>query len=213
MAANVDFAETLRPALQRAKSDCLSKVSTGDGIKKVSDFFRELDGAVGVLEDKYKERSRHREIQQLLPSRGMVAKALRKVHIKIIRRLSSRPRLANPWLGEFTVDMPMEVMECISKHILDRTNFGHESCETNSQLYYKIIDFRKAKYLFRRMDIDGTEVDLENILQKKMNHEEERCEVIFSDEKPMELKFRKKNEVLTVKFHYGYWNMDGVPQH
>lgn len=63
------------------------------------------------------------------------------------------------------------------------------------------------------MDIDGTEVDLENILQKKMNHEEERCEVIVSDEKPMELKFRKKNEVLTVKFHYGYWNMDGVPQH
>ena len=52
MAAKVEFAETLRPALQRAKSDCLSKISTGDGIKKVSDFFRELDGAVGVLDHK-----------------------------------------------------------------------------------------------------------------------------------------------------------------
>jgi len=40
----------------------------------------------------------------------------------------------------------------------------------------------------------------------------ERCEVIVLDEKPLELKFHKKNEVLTVKFHYGYWNMDGVPQ-
>lgn len=213
MAAKVEFAETLRPALQRAKSDCLSKISTGDGIKKVSDFFRELDGAVGVLDHKYNERSRDREIQRLLPSQGMVARALRKIHIKIIRRLSSRPRLANPWIGEFTVDMPKEVMECISKNILDRTNFGHEFSETNSQLFYKIIDFRKAKYLFRRMDIDGVEVELQNILKKQINREQERCEVIVSDEKPLELKFHKKNEILTVKFHYGYWNMDGVPQH
>ena len=43
----------------------------------------------------------------------MVARALRKVHSKVIRRLTSRPKLANPWFGEFTVDMPMKVMECI----------------------------------------------------------------------------------------------------
>lgn len=99
------------------------------------------------------------------------------------------------------------------KHILDRTNFGHEFSETNTQLFYKISDFRKAKYLFKRMDIDGTEADYENILKKQINREQERCEVIVSNEKPLELKFHKKNEVLTVKFHYGYWNMDSVPQH
>ena len=27
------------------------------------------------------------------------------------------------------------------------------------------------------------------------------------------LKFHKSNEVLTVKFHYGYWNTSGVAQH
>ena len=93
----------------------------------------------------------------------MVARALRKVHSKVIRRLTLRPKLANPWFGEFSVDVPMEVMECISKHILDRTNFGHEFRETNTQLFYKISDFRKAKHLFKRMDIDGTDVDYENI--------------------------------------------------
>ena len=107
----------------------------------------------------------------------------------------------------------MEVSECISKDILDWTNFGHEFSETNTQMFYKIIDFWKAKYLFRRMDIDGAEVDRENILKKPINHEMERCEVLVLDEKPLELKFHKKNEVLTVKFHYGYWNMDSVPQH
>lgn len=126
----------------------------------------------------------------------MVARALRKVDSKVIRRLSSRPKLANPRLGEFTVDMPMEVMECISKHILDQTNFGHEFSETNTQLLYKISDFRKAKYLFKRMDIDGTEVDYENILKKQINREQERCEVIVSNEKPLELKFHKKNKFL-----------------
>ena len=83
MAGKIKFAETLRRPLQSAKSDCLSKISTGDGIKIVSDFFRELDGAVGVLDKKYNDRSRDRYIQRLLPSRGMVARALRKVHSKV----------------------------------------------------------------------------------------------------------------------------------
>ena len=42
----------------------------------MEDFFKELDGAVGILEDKYNERSRDSNIQQLLPSRGMVARTL-----------------------------------------------------------------------------------------------------------------------------------------
>jgi len=53
MAAKVKFAESLRPGLQRAKSDCLSEDSSGDGIKIVSDFFKELNGAIGILEDKF----------------------------------------------------------------------------------------------------------------------------------------------------------------
>ena len=113
MAAKVKFAETLQPALQHAKSDC--QISSGDGIKKVIDFFEQLDSAVGVLEDKFSQRSRDSNIQQLLPARGMVARALRKIHTKIIHRLNSRPKLANPWLGEFTVDMPMEVFLGILK--------------------------------------------------------------------------------------------------
>ena len=213
MAAKVNFAETLRPALQRAKSDCLRQITSGDGIKKVNDFFKELDLAMGVLDNKFSQCSRDSNIQRLLPARGMVARALRKIHAKIIHRLSSRPKLANPWVGEFTVDIPMEVLLSISKDILDRTNFGHEFSETNTQLFYKINDFRKARHSFKRMDIDGADVDLGNIFKKALNSEIERCGVIVSAEKPLELKFHKKNEVLTVKFHYEYWNMSGVPQH
>ena len=79
-----------------------------------------------------------------------------------------------------------------------QTNFGHEFSETKAQLLYKISDFRKAKYLFKRMEIDWTEVDYENILKKQINRKREKCEVIVSNEKPLELKFDNKNEVLTL---------------
>ena len=175
MAAKLEFTRKLRPALQRAKTDCLSKISTGDEIKKVNNFFRELDGAVGILEDKYNEH-------------------LRKVKCKIIRRLRLKLKLANPWLDEFMVDMPMEVMDCITEFILNRNSFGHEFRETNNQLSYRIYDFRKAKYLFTRMNPDRAKVDRENILKKRLEHEMERCEVLVLDEKPSELKFHKERK-------------------
>ena len=163
MAANVRFAESLHPAsaLLRAKSDCLGQTLSGDGIRRVNQFFSELEDAVEVLEDKFSKRSTFANVQRLIASRGMVGRALRKVHLKIVRRLHMRPKLANPWLGEFTMDMPLEVFSCISKDIMDRTTFGHHKTDTNTQSSYRIIDIRKAKYLFRRMDLDGVEVQQE----------------------------------------------------
>ena len=87
--------------------------------------------------------SRDSNIQQMLSSRGMVARTLRKVHCRIIRRLSPKPKLANPWLGEFTVDMPMEVMDCIAKFILNQiilvTNSVRQTlnCPTEFMIFEK----------------------------------------------------------------------------
>ena len=180
MAAKVKFSESLQPALRRAKTDCLGKTSSGDDIKKVNEFFTELESAVEVLDDKFSKRSTFVNVQRLLPSRGMVARALRKIHSKIVRRLYTRPKLANPWAGEFTVDMPEEIFTCIAKDIMDRTNFGHQLSETNSQTIYKIINVRKARYLFARMDIDGFDVDRDSILKKPLN-DPERCEVVVTE--------------------------------
>ena len=130
MAAKVRFAESLWPALQRAKSDCLGQTSSSDGIKKVNDFFSELEDAVKVLKEKFNKWSTFGNVQRLLASQGMVARALRKAHLKIVRRLHTRPKLANPWLGEFTMDIPLEVFSSISKDIMDRTNFGHQKTDT-----------------------------------------------------------------------------------
>ena len=99
---------------------------------------------------------------------------------------------------------------------MQRTNFGQRFRETNTQVVYEITDIRKAKYLFARMDLDGTEVDRSVILKRCMAPVQsslESCEVLVSEEKPMELKFNKPKELFELKFHYGYWNPSGIPQH
>ena len=217
MAANLQFSESLQQPIQRCKLDLLGRVDTGDGIQRISNFFGELEAAVSVLDTKYSHcGGRFSTVQRLVPARGMVARSLQKIHAKIIRRLSTRPRLANPWRGDFQMDMPQEVFECISKDLMQRTSFGQRFRETNTQVVYEITDMRKAKYLFARMDLDGTEVDPDVILKRRMapvQNSLERCEVLVSNEKPMELKFKKTKELFELKFHYGYWNASGVPQH
>ena len=124
-----------------------------------------------------------------------------------------KPKLAKPWFGEFVMDMPLEVFSCLSEGIIQRTNFGHKFIESNTWLIFTIKDICKANYLFARMDIDGAEVDRNSLLKKKFQDSLERCEVIVTEDKAMQLKFNKTSEVLMVTFHYGYWNRHGIPQH
>ena len=162
----------------------------------MSGFFSELESAAESLQDKFCQQSRFEKVHKLLPSAGMVTKGLRKMHQKIIRRLHVKPKLAKAWFGEFVMDMPSEVFSCLSEGIIQRTNFGHKFIESNTQLIFKIKDIRKANYLFARMDIDGAEVDRNSLLKKKFQDSLERCEVIVTEDKPMELKFNKSSEVL-----------------
>ena len=58
---------------------------------------------------------------------------------------------------------------------------------------------QKAKYLFARMDLDSTEVDPDMILKRRMASVQNslvRCEVLMSNEKRMELKFKKQRNCL-----------------
>ena len=142
--------------IQRCKLDLLDRVDSGDGIRRISKFFGELEESVSVLDTKYSHRGgRFSTVQRLVPARCMVARSLQKIHAKIIRRLNTRPRLANPSGGDFQMDMPQEVFDCISKDLMQRTSFGQRFRETSTQVVYEITDMRKAKYLFTRMDLDG----------------------------------------------------------
>ena len=76
-------------------------------LRDISCFFAELNAAVGVIEEKFTTFSgRNRDLQKLIPIQGMVIRTLKKLHDNIIRRLRSKPTLATPWRGDFTIDLP-----------------------------------------------------------------------------------------------------------
>ena len=146
MVANLQFAESLREPIQGCKRDLLGRVDNGDGIRRINSLFGELEDAVSILDAKYSHRGgRFSTVQRLVPARGMVARSLRKIHTKIIRCLGTRRKLANPSRGDFQMDMPQEVFECISKDLMQRTSFAQRFRETNTQVVYEITDIRKAK--------------------------------------------------------------------
>ena len=102
------------------------------------------------------------------------------------------------------MDIPLELFESISQDMLQRTSFGQRYRETNTEIIFEITNLPKAKYPFGIMDLDGFEVDPADILKKRMSTSSnnlERCEVLASTDKPMELKFHKKKEFLESKQH------------
>ena len=93
-------------------------------LRDISCFFAELNAAVEVIKEKFTTFSgRNRDLQKLIPIQGMVIRTLQKLHEKIIRRLRSKPTLAKPWRGDFTIDVPREVFDLIYQKIVKSNNF------------------------------------------------------------------------------------------
>ena len=140
--------------------------------------------------------------------------SFRKMHGKVFCGLHMRPKIANHWRGEFSMDMPLELFG-FSQDSIQCRGFGQWCRERNT--HSLIANIRKAKYLLRRMGLDGFEVDWADILKRHIAPLNEscleRCEVLVSNEKPLELKFNKTSEVFITKFHYGYWNVSSILQH
>lgn len=116
----------------------------------------------------------------------MVLNALKKIHTKIVSRLRPTTNLTNPWNGEFSLNIPREVFHVLLKHVVQRNSHGHQYKESTAVV---------------------------NVERKKPTKNNGRCEVIVDNSKPLTFRYNKNSEVLSVNFHYGFWNGHGVPQH
>ena len=92
--------------LRRNMHDHLSQMESTAMMRSISRFYHEVETAVRMLEKKYVDRLRNKEIQQLVGTQRMVINALKKIHTKIVNRLRPTPNLTNPWNGEFSLDIP-----------------------------------------------------------------------------------------------------------
>ena len=130
--------------------------------RSICKFFPEAEAAVGLLEDKYRDHSSNREVQQLISTTSMVINALKKIHTKIIRRLCTTPSMATPWKGEFTFDLPQEVFRVILNHIIQRNGYGHEYKEADAVIDVQVTQLRKALFV-----LEGDLIIKEELLKKK----------------------------------------------
>lgn len=79
-------------------------------------------------------------VQQLLPSHRMVVNVPCKLHNRIIRLPRPTLRLADPWSGDFSLDLPMVQFTIILTEIILHNSHGHTMTKTgttvaNSYLY------------------------------------------------------------------------------
>ena len=125
--------------------------------------------------------------------------------------------MATSWKGEFTLDLPREVFQVILNHIIQRNSYGHKYKESDAVIDVELTQLRKAVFIFDKMNLEGELIAKAELLKKNFSSgtevAAERCEVVITESKPMRLKYRKNLEVLSVSFHYGYWNKHDIPQH
>ena len=118
-----------------------------------------------VLEESFLDNSRFQGFQQLLPSRRLVVKFVCNIHDRIIRRLRPTPRLADPWSGEFSLDLPMELFSIIAKKIIEHNSHGHTMSKAGTTETYTFSTFGKAKYGFARMNLEGVITQPEHLIK------------------------------------------------
>lgn len=189
--------------LSRQKHDYFAQTDRGETHRNISRFYNETEAAVAVLEGKYMQPAINLPgIQHLLTSRGMVVNALQKVHTKICRKLRSSPNLCSPWRGEFTMDIPRETFAIIAEHVIQRNSYGHTYKETAACIDISVENMRKARFIFNYINAETYIIPKEDMLQKKLQitsgGSQERSEVVINYNKPLQLKYYKNSEVLSV---------------
>lgn len=185
-----------RPALGRflshQKHDYFAETMNVKTISDISSFYREVDEAIAVLEEKYCTTPRQRQwMHHLVSTKSMVINTVTKIHSKIIKRLHTTPNLATPWHGDFLMDIPREVFQVILNDVIERNGYGHESKHTPAYSIVTIHELKKAVFILKQINGD----------------------IDVLDTKLLTLKYNNNSEVLTVTFHYGFWNDFGIPQH
>ena len=141
----------------------------------------------------------------------MVVNALQKVHTNICRKLRSSPNFCSPWRSEFTVDIPREIFAIIAEHVIQRSSYAHTYNETAACIDIAVENIRKARFIFNYFNIERDIIPKEDMLRKKISIKRggslERSEVVINSKKTQKLKYYKNSDVLSVHFHYGYWNV------
>ena len=209
--ADTELKKEIRATVLKWKLGVKSRDKRQENI--VNNVFNELEILSDVLFSKYSGSSyQNKFCHRIVDLWPMTKRILEKLHSGIAVRLRKTPTTASPYFCKVDREVPREVFDIIWKEIVEHNGFGHEANQTTATVTIRITDRRKAVYIFNKMNSDGCIVEKAKLLRKYFD-DESKAEVIITKEQPLIIKYRKNSEVLTLTFHYGYWNSFGIPQH
>ena len=196
----------IKKALNREKSSFQRNISSGQKLKMLDDTFLELnkvaEAVVGAKFGPLRQRPKF-ELTHVYP---MLERQMIRVRNSIDRRLSPRMSKIHPWKIYFDVAMPREVFSLLYKGIISRTRYGIEVVENVKSVTITFTVLRRLCHLFDIFE------DCQEFV-KQLGDGKGCVKLIVSDQKKGTLKYKFKEEMLTVDLCYGFWNAFGIRQH
>lgn len=146
-----------------------------------------------IIEEKYKSKPRYNNVQQLVEVKAMPGKNLQQNY----KSTSIYSKYCISLDRRFYLDVPKEIFNVISEHIIRRNNYGHIYKETNACISVNFTDRIKAIFVFDKQTMECTICAKYQLLVKYFSApiSPERCEVVISEELPLKITFYKNNEV------------------
>ena len=131
-----------------------------------------------------------------------------------MRRMTTRCRVNSPWKVIMDISIPSELFSIIKDMVLV-TNYGLYYHETKCKPKKFVIAFTshvRVRNLFLQLMNSG--MPKEDFLRRKFKGKDrKRIEIIVSEEKQFGMIYNSQKEMISIDFHYGFWNEHGFPQH
>jgi hypothetical protein len=131
-----------------------------------------------------------------------------------MRRMTTHCRVNSPWKVIMDISIPSEVFSIIKDMVLV-TNYGlyyHETKRKPKKFVIAFTSHVRVRNLFLQLMNSG--MPKENFLLRKIKRKDrKRIEIFVSEEKQFGMIYNSQKEMISIDFHYGFWNEHGFPQH
>ena len=152
----------------------------------------------GPLRDRYQH--------EICPISSMLERTMIRAKKGIYRRLSPRMSKIHPCMLCFDVPMPQEVFNLLNKGVVNLTRFGVGVLEQPYSVTITFSSMRRLCALINKFeDCQG--------FTKKLGVGKGEVKFIVDERKNGIMKYKYKEEMLELKFHYGHWNAFGILHH
>lgn len=143
----------------------------------------------------------------------ILSRQIQRINRNLIRRMKPSPSCRSPWKICLYCSVPIEVFDVFDKYI-QALSLQISRKQTSLTRTICINEESKVVILFLNLaNMYVTALKEDDLLQTKSLRDNLKCKAVVSDEKPFNIYYSNKREILRVTMYYGCWNRHKIPQH